>query len=228
MIVTETSIDGPPISREIWLSNMVEHIRQLRENGVPMAGLIGWPVFDQVDWDGALTHRIGKLHRVGLYTLQRQTDGSLRRTATPLADIYRDTAAAADFAHVADRITVREPATHRWGVQLSANSSTTTGEPTPPPTPTPTAASASAPSPAKTVSPSPINNIRPNTNSPLPVQAWKPNSVTEHRRDRHPSPSSSTPGGVRGGLTYSYPTPSVERDSILTQVIPHLETVRVF
>ena len=32
---------------------------------------------DQIDWDGALTHRIGKVHEVGLFNLQRQPDGTL-------------------------------------------------------------------------------------------------------------------------------------------------------
>ena len=38
-----------------------------------MLGLIWWPMLDQIDWDGALTHRIGKIHQVGLFNLKRQT-----------------------------------------------------------------------------------------------------------------------------------------------------------
>jgi beta-glucosidase/6-phospho-beta-glucosidase/beta-galactosidase/glycosyltransferase involved in cell wall biosynthesis len=96
IMVTETSIEGPPIAREMWLQTMTDQIRQLRDDGVPMAGLIWWPVFDQLDWDGALTHRVGKIHRVGLFTLNKQADGTLKRSATPLAKIYRDMAAAGD------------------------------------------------------------------------------------------------------------------------------------
>ena len=40
-----------------------------------MLGLMWWPLIDQVDWDGALTHRIGKVHEVGLINLKRQPDG---------------------------------------------------------------------------------------------------------------------------------------------------------
>ncbi|HEX8341398.1 MAG TPA: family 1 glycosylhydrolase, partial [Tepidisphaeraceae bacterium] len=98
LLVTETSVDGPPIGREIWLGTMTDQIRQLREEGVPMAGLIWWPVFDQIDWDGALLHRIGKIHKVGLFTLDRQTDGTLKRSATPLAKVFRETVAAGDEA----------------------------------------------------------------------------------------------------------------------------------
>ena len=96
MIVSETSVDGPPISREIWLQSMVEQIKQLRDDGIPMAGLFWWPLFDQIDWDGALTHRIGKIHNVGLYSLNRQPDGVLKRTATPLVKVMRDLVEAGD------------------------------------------------------------------------------------------------------------------------------------
>ena len=84
LLLTETSIEGKPINREIWLETTLDHIRRLREEGVPMLGMIWWPLIDQLDWDGALTHRIGKIHQVGLYTLSRQKDGTLQRNPTPL------------------------------------------------------------------------------------------------------------------------------------------------
>ena len=48
------------------------------------------PLLDHLDWDGAMTHRVGKLHEVGLYKLVRQADGALRRTETPLLAKFRD------------------------------------------------------------------------------------------------------------------------------------------
>jgi beta-glucosidase/6-phospho-beta-glucosidase/beta-galactosidase len=84
MMLTETSIEGQPINREIWLEETVEDCRRLREEGVPMMGYFWWPMIDQVDWDGALTHRIGKVHEVGLFNLRRQPDGTLARATTPL------------------------------------------------------------------------------------------------------------------------------------------------
>jgi len=89
LMLTETSVDGQPINREIWLENTIDHIRRLREEGVPMLGLIWWPMLDQLDWDGAMTHRIGKLHQVGLFTLKRQPDGTLKRETTPLVEQFR-------------------------------------------------------------------------------------------------------------------------------------------
>jgi beta-glucosidase/6-phospho-beta-glucosidase/beta-galactosidase len=98
MMVTESSIEGQPINREIWLDTMVEHAKRLREEGVPMLGLIWWPLLDQIDWDGALTHRIGKIHEVGLFNLRRQPDGTLNRLATPLVKHFRDLAARGEDA----------------------------------------------------------------------------------------------------------------------------------
>jgi glycosyltransferase involved in cell wall biosynthesis len=96
LMLTETSVDGKPINREIWLETNLDHIRRLREEGVPMLGLIWWPMIDQLDWDGALTHRIGKIHQVGLYNLTRQKDGTLQRTATPLIRQFKDAMEAGD------------------------------------------------------------------------------------------------------------------------------------
>ena len=89
LMLTETSIDGKPINREIWLEQTIEDIRRLREEGVPMLGLIWWPLLDQLDWDGAMTHRIGKIHEVGLFGLHREKDGTLKRSTTPLVKQFK-------------------------------------------------------------------------------------------------------------------------------------------
>jgi beta-glucosidase/6-phospho-beta-glucosidase/beta-galactosidase/glycosyltransferase involved in cell wall biosynthesis len=96
MLVTETSIEGRPINREIWLEQLVSDAAELRREGVPLLGLIWWPLLDHLDWDGAMTHRVGKLHEVGLYKLVRQADGALRRTETPLLKRFRDLARAGE------------------------------------------------------------------------------------------------------------------------------------
>jgi beta-glucosidase/6-phospho-beta-glucosidase/beta-galactosidase len=98
LMVTETSIEGQAINREIWLETMVDHARRLREEGIPLLGLVWWPLIDQIDWDGALTHRIGKIHEVGLYNLRRESDGTLTRTATPLVKLFHDFASRGEAA----------------------------------------------------------------------------------------------------------------------------------
>lgn len=98
MFVTETSIEGKPINREIWLDRLVEDAHRLRQEGIPLLGLTWWPLFDHLDWDGALTHRIGKIHQVGLYKLVRAADGTLNRVRTPIADRFASLARAGDRA----------------------------------------------------------------------------------------------------------------------------------
>lgn len=98
MLVTETSIEGKPINREVWLEQIVADIQQLRSEGIPLAGLVWWPLFDHLDWDGAMTHRIGKLHQVGLYKLVKQADGQYARVRTPMADVYQGLASQGDEA----------------------------------------------------------------------------------------------------------------------------------
>lgn len=89
LMLTETSIEGQSINREIWLDTTLDHISRLREQGIPFLGLFWWPLIDQVDWDGALTHRIGKIHRVGLFNLKRSADGALLREPSPLIDQFK-------------------------------------------------------------------------------------------------------------------------------------------
>ncbi|MGF1634527.1 MAG: family 1 glycosylhydrolase [Phycisphaerae bacterium] len=93
MWVTETSIEGRPINREIWLEGLLDDSAMLRAEGIRLNGLFWWPLVDHLDWDGAMTHRVGKLHQVGLYKLQKQADGTLRRAATPLLAKFRRAAA---------------------------------------------------------------------------------------------------------------------------------------
>jgi beta-glucosidase len=40
MMITETSIDGKPINRQIWLDRTIDDCRRLREEGVPMLGYL--------------------------------------------------------------------------------------------------------------------------------------------------------------------------------------------
>ena len=106
LMLTETSVEGQPINREIWLDQTIDDIRRLRDEGVPMLGLIWWPLLDQIDWDGALTHRVGKIHQVGLFSLSRQADGALKRAATPLVKQFADVIRSGDervgrLSHVA-------------------------------------------------------------------------------------------------------------------------------
>lgn len=96
LMLTETSVDGQPLAREIWLEQMIEDCARLRAEGIPMLGMIWWPLIDSIDWDGALTHRVGKIHEVGLYHLTREKNNRLVRRLTPLARNYAAALQAGD------------------------------------------------------------------------------------------------------------------------------------
>src|SRR4051794_22344937 len=104
MMLTETSIEGKPINREIWLETCITDIKRLREEGVPMLGLVWWPMVDQLDWDGALTHRIGKIHEVGLFNLKRKPDGTLARHASPLVKLFKQYASSEESVGKLEKI----------------------------------------------------------------------------------------------------------------------------
>src|SRR5262249_6617104 len=98
LMLTETSIEGQPINREIWLEQCVEDVGRLRQGGIPMVGLIWWPMLDQSAWDGGLTRRIGKIYAVGLLNLKRQRDGTLSRNPTLLVKLFKRYAESGDQA----------------------------------------------------------------------------------------------------------------------------------
>src|SRR5688500_15801639 len=82
-----------------------------------MLGLIWWPLLDQIDWDGALTHRVGKIHEVGLYNLKRQPDGVLLRSATPLVEQFSKYVASGE-EHVGKLEMVAHPSAEAEDEQL--------------------------------------------------------------------------------------------------------------
>jgi len=67
MMVTETSADGHPINREIWLEETIGDCRRLREEGVPMLGYFWWPMIDQLDWAARSRTASGRFTRFGVF-----------------------------------------------------------------------------------------------------------------------------------------------------------------
>ncbi len=90
IMITETNCYGTEQDRSSWLDFTLSDIRKLRSEGVPVIGYTWWPLIDHLDWDGALRHHVGKIHRVGIYELQRETNGDLTRHPTPLTELYRN------------------------------------------------------------------------------------------------------------------------------------------
>jgi hypothetical protein len=65
-----------------WLWKEFFNVLHLREQGIPVLGFTWYSLTDQIDWDGALAHDIGRVNPVGLYDLQRR--------ARPAAAAYRE------------------------------------------------------------------------------------------------------------------------------------------
>jgi glycosyltransferase involved in cell wall biosynthesis len=89
MMITETNCCGDDDERREWLEFTLNDIHRLRAEGIPVIGYTWWPLVDHLDWDGALLHQIGKIHRVGLYNLERASNGEMRRTPTRILEAYR-------------------------------------------------------------------------------------------------------------------------------------------
>jgi beta-glucosidase len=112
ILVSETAVEGDDTHRVSWLDAVVELIHSLRAEGVPVVGLVWWPLFDFVDWSWATGEQVieefysiidGKIspilpprrgaaidayfRRMGLWRLV--ADGAdIRRVATPAAKAY--------------------------------------------------------------------------------------------------------------------------------------------
>jgi beta-glucosidase/6-phospho-beta-glucosidase/beta-galactosidase len=113
ILVSETAVEGDDAHRVSWLNAVVALIEALRRDGVPIAGLVWWPLFDFVDWSFATGEQVieefysvidGKVspiyppkrgagidayfRRMGLWKLV--ADGAdIRRVATSAAAAYR-------------------------------------------------------------------------------------------------------------------------------------------
>jgi beta-glucosidase len=97
LMITETSAGGADVDKIAWLEKSVHDVRRLRAEGFPVIGYTWWPVFDHLDWDGALLHQTGHIHPVGIYRLERRA-GHLERIPTGLRDVYRELIARGDEA----------------------------------------------------------------------------------------------------------------------------------
>ncbi len=112
ILVSETAVEGDDDHRVNWLDAVVGLIHSLRTEGIPVVGLVWWPLFDFVDWSWATGEQVieefysvidGKIspifpprrgagidayfRRMGLWRLV--ADGAdIRRIATPAAKAY--------------------------------------------------------------------------------------------------------------------------------------------
>lgn len=89
VMLTETDYCGLNEHKSLYLEYSVQEIRRLRAEGVPVVGYTWWPALDHLNWDKALKER-GHIHPVGLWRLEPQYDGTLKRIENGAAAVFRD------------------------------------------------------------------------------------------------------------------------------------------
>jgi beta-glucosidase/6-phospho-beta-glucosidase/beta-galactosidase len=120
VLVSETAVEGDDAHRESWLEAVVTLLHDMRAEGVPVTGLVWWPLFDFVDWSWATGDQVieefysridGKIspivppprgsdieayfRRMGLFRLAAR-GADVARVPTPVAAAYRRHASAGD------------------------------------------------------------------------------------------------------------------------------------
>jgi beta-glucosidase/6-phospho-beta-glucosidase/beta-galactosidase len=91
ILVTETSARGDESIRARWLEASVQTVKQLRGVGVPVLGYTWFPLFTMIDW----RYRFGRgpleeyYLELGLYSLNRNSEGEPRWLPTPLVEQFR-------------------------------------------------------------------------------------------------------------------------------------------
>ena len=89
-MITETSAVGSEDVRMRWLNSSVEHIKDLRESGVPVIGYTWFPMFTMIDW----RYRFGQdplenyFLELGLYRINRDAPEP-RWLETPLVERFK-------------------------------------------------------------------------------------------------------------------------------------------
>jgi beta-glucosidase/6-phospho-beta-glucosidase/beta-galactosidase len=95
--LTETSSGLTPEQRVGYIRALGRAVRELREEKIPIRGVNWWPLFETIQWDYREDTskplkdfiRPGGWNN-GLYRIEAQPDGDLRRVRTVAADAYRD------------------------------------------------------------------------------------------------------------------------------------------
>jgi beta-glucosidase/6-phospho-beta-glucosidase/beta-galactosidase len=70
MIFAETGAPGDDATKIAWLDRLVDQVRQVRAEGVPLIGITWWGLIDQVDWGSGLRRFRYQVDPTGLYRLE--------------------------------------------------------------------------------------------------------------------------------------------------------------
>lgn len=77
---------GPSAWREHWLDELLQTVRSLRQEGLPLLGLTWWPFIDAVGWDyrESLANVAASIEPAGLIGLRPNSAGALIREVLPV------------------------------------------------------------------------------------------------------------------------------------------------
>lgn len=88
IMLAETGPPGNDESKVALMDELVEGMRRVRADGVPVIGMVWWGAIDQVDWDSNLRQRNYNINETGLWAL-RWNGPKLERVPTRALDAYR-------------------------------------------------------------------------------------------------------------------------------------------
>lgn len=92
IFISETASEGSVARREAWLKDSVAAVGRVRRRGIPLVGYTWWPLFALVTW----AYRQGRhpaeyyLKQMGLWDLETNGNGTMRRTPTKLVQQYQE------------------------------------------------------------------------------------------------------------------------------------------
>jgi beta-glucosidase len=119
LIFAETGAPGSDEAKVAWLDRLVDQIRIVRSEGVPVIGITWWGLLDQVDWGNGLRRFRYDIDPTGLYRLEWQDGQGRRLDVTDLEPHLRGT------AHRLARVPTGALAA--WRTYALASSETTVG-----------------------------------------------------------------------------------------------------
>lgn len=97
VFLTETAWTGTVEERLAWLDASVKTVSSMRERGKDIVGYTWWSLFDMYEWN--YRHDGGDVDdyqlAMGLWSLQRDPDGTLKRVKTPVASRFAEHASRA-------------------------------------------------------------------------------------------------------------------------------------
>jgi beta-glucosidase/6-phospho-beta-glucosidase/beta-galactosidase len=91
LFISETASMGSIKRRRTWLETSVEVVKKVRSRGVQLVGYTWWPMLAIVTW----AYRQGTrppefyLKQMGLWNVESSSEARLRRTQTPLVDLFQ-------------------------------------------------------------------------------------------------------------------------------------------